>query len=415
VTRPGRPRGRGAATDRLRRFAAIGLVITAVDVGVLVLLARGAGWPVAAADGLAIVAAACCSYVLNRSITFAGDPSVRWVFFPGAFALTALLGGVLDVAVLVVAVEILEPAGPLGLIAAKAPAVALAAAFRLRVYRAVLFEDVRADLAARAQRPPAPGAVRLSVVVPAYAEEGRIASTIDRLRSGLATVGSDGGLEVVVVDDGSPDATAAAARAGGADAVVVQPTNRGKGAAVRAGVLAARGRSVAFTDADLAYPPEQILRLLAAVEDGWDVVVGSRRHADTTTLVRASRLRDLGGRLINRFTHVVLLGHYRDTQCGLKAFRSDVAQVLFGRSRIDGFAFDVEIFHLVERYRLSLTEVPVSVENSERSTVHVVRDGFRLVRDLLRLQRDGRRGRYDLTAAEADALAAPGRASRDAS
>ncbi len=400
--------GRFAAVDRLRRFAAIGVVVTAVDVGVLVALARGAGWPVAAADAAAIVAAACCSYLLNRAVTFAGDPSVRWVFFPAAFALTALLGGLLDVAVLVVAVRFLDPGGPWGLVAAKVPAVALAAAFRLRVYRGVLFDEVRADLAARADRPPAPGAVRLSVVVPAYSEEARIASTIERLRAGLAEVAEGGDLEIVVVDDGSPDATAAAARAAGAEQVVVQPANRGKGAAVRAGMLAARGRTVAFTDADLAYPPDQILRLLGAVEDGWDVVVGSRRHAEATTLVRASRLRDVGGRVINRFTHAVLLGHYRDTQCGLKAFRSDVARVLFGRSRIDGFAFDVELFHLVERYRLSLTEVPVAVENSERSTVHVVRDGFRLVRDLLRLQRDGRRGRYDLTDEEAATLAAPG-------
>ena len=101
---------------------------------------------------------------------------------------------------------------------------------------------------------------------------------------------------------------------------------------------------------------------------------GSRRHDDTTTLVRARRLREVGGRAINLLTRVVLLGRYRDTQCGLKAFRSDLGRLIFEHSHIDGFAFDVEIFHLVEAYQLSLAEVPVRVENSSRSTVRVARD-----------------------------------------
>jgi dolichyl-phosphate beta-glucosyltransferase len=96
----------------------------------------------------------------------------------------------------------------------------------------------------------------------------------------------------------------------------------------------------------------------------------------------------------------VLLGQYRDTQCGLKAFRSDVARAIFGHSRIDGFAFDVEVFYLVEEYNLSLTEVPVKVENSTRSTVHVVRDAGRLVRDLFRIRRWSEQGRYDLEPTE---------------
>ena len=95
------------------------------------------------------------------------------------------------------------------------------------------------------------------------------------------------------------DATADAALAAGADQVVVQPQNRGKGAAVRAGVLAARGRTVAFTDADLAYAPDQVLRVLAAVEDGWDVAIGDRRHPDPHAGARPSRLRAWGSRVIN--------------------------------------------------------------------------------------------------------------------
>jgi len=200
----------------------------------------------------------------------------------------------------------------------------------------------------------------------------------------------------VVVDDGSNDGTAVAARRAEADQVLVLPVNQGKGGAVRAGMLAARGRTLAFTDADLSYSPDHLIELLEQVESGWDVVVGSRRHDDTTTLVRARRVREIGGRAINLLTRVVLLGKYRDTQCGLKAFRSDVAQVIFGHSRIDGFAFDVEVFHLLELYQLSLAEVPVRVVNSSRSTVHVVPDALRTVRDVFRVRRWSIRGRYDL-------------------
>ena len=205
-------------------------------------------------------------------------------------------------------------------------------------------------------------------------------------------------LEIIVVDDGSPDDTAARARDAGADIVVRHDRNLGKGAAIRSGVLVANGRSIVFTDADLSYSPDQIPAIVETIERGWDVVVGSRRHLDTTTLVRAGRLREIGGRAINLLTRAVLLGHYRDTQCGLKGFRSDVARLIFSHSFVDGFAFDVEVFHLVERYHLSLTEVPVRVANSSRSTVRVVRDAMRLIRDLFLVRRWSVEGRYDLTA-----------------
>ena len=189
-----------------------------------------------------------------------------------------------------------------------------------------------------------------------------------------------------MADDGSGDGTADAARAAGADQVLALPVNRGKGAAVRAGVLAARGRTIAFTDADLAYPPSQLLRLLAEVEAGADMVVGSRSHVETRTLVRARRVRELTGRLFNLLTQLILLGRYRDTQCGLKAFRSDVARALFSHATIDRFAFDVELFHLAERYRLSLVEVPVELANTTQSSVRVAVDALRMLRDLVALR-----------------------------
>lgn len=290
-------------------------------------------------------------------------------------------------------------------IAAVAAIGAGAAAARVWRSRRRRLDRLQQDLHQRRDRPTAPGEFRLSVVVPAFREE-RIADTVRRLRAELAKIDADGGLEIVVVDDGSHDGTAELAEAAGADRVVRQPVNRGKGAAVRAGMLAANGRTIAFTDADLSYSPDQIIGLLREVEQGWDVVVGSRRHTDTTTLVRAGRLREIGGRGINLLTRVVLLGEHRDTQCGLKAFRSDVARLIFSHSHVDGFAFDVEVYHLVERYHLSLTEVPVRVENSTRSTVHVASDAVKLVRDLFRIRGWSAVGVYDLGPGESLAGAA---------
>lgn len=275
--------------------------------------------------------------------------------------------------------------------------------------RRVAHDHVRDQLDQRRPRPTPPGAVRCSVIVPAY-REPNIGGAVAGIRAALAELDEQGELEIVVVDDGSHDGTAERAELAGADLVLRQPVNRGKGAAVRAGMLAAHGRTLVFTDADLSYQPDQVLGLLDKVEAGWDVVVGSRRHNDTTTLVRARRLREVGGRAINLLTRAVLLGNHHDTQCGLKAFRSDAARLVFSHSHIDGFAFDVEVFLLVERYGLSLAEVPVRLSNSQRSSVRVVRDAVRLVRDLFRVRAWVAMGVYDLRPGEPVPLELPGRA-----
>ena len=271
---------------------------------------------------------------------------------------------------------------------------ASAAGLWARARRRAKAERLRRDQSRPVARPAPPGDVRLSVVIPAYREGPRIARTVMQLKEALAELG-EGEVELVIVDDGSSDDTAEQARRAGADQVIVHEENRGKGAAVRSGVLASHGRTVAFTDSDLSYPPEQLLRLLSEVESGFDVVVGSRKHIEAITLARGKRLRELSGRVFNTLTLAVLLGQYRDTQCGLKAFRSDVARVVFGRSRIEGFAFDVELFALVEHQGFSLEEVPVSLANSQTSTVRVGVDAVRMVRDVFRIRRWMRAGLYD--------------------
>jgi dolichyl-phosphate beta-glucosyltransferase len=376
----------------LTRFAVVGSATTAVDVGTFLLLWRGGRRSVVAADVPALVGAGAVSWALHRAVTFRHDPYHRWLSEHEAFVASGLAAGAVDVAVTAALLGVAGGRSTRAGLGAKLPAVAVAGGLRWALHRRVLFRIVRDAHVPRTDRPPQETGPRLSVVVPAFREEGRIGDAVGRIRSALAELGED--LEIVVVDDGSGDGTAAEADAAGADVVVVQPTNRGKGAAVRAGVLVASGRTVAFTDADLAYAPEQLQGLLEQVEAGWDVVVGSRRHDQTTTLVKARRLREIGGRVINFFTHAVLLGAYRDTQCGLKAFRADAARAIFERSRVDGFGFDVEVFVVAERNGMAVTEVPVTVENSTRSSVKVVRDASRLVADLFRIRRWAREGRY---------------------
>lgn len=237
-------------------------------------------------------------------------------------------------------------------------------------------------------------AVRFSVVVPAYREAERIGVTVAALRAALASVADDGGVEIVVVDDGSDDATADAARDAEADLVVELPVNRGKGAAVRAGVRAASGAVVAFTDADLAYSPHQLGPLLEQVEQGAQVVVGDRRHADSVAITSPSVLRRIGSRAVGAVGWVLRLGAGRDTQCGLKAFRREAALDLVAASVVDRFAFDVEVLYLADRLGLDVREVPVEVVNRATSSVRVASDGWGLVIDMVRIRARAASGRY---------------------
>ena len=232
---------------------------------------------------------------------------------------------------------------------------------------------------------------RLSVVVPAFDEGARIAGTVRTLRQVLGHLD----LEVVVVDDGSSDDTAARAEEAGADRVVRLPRNSGKGAAVRAGFAVAEGDTIAYTDADLAYPPEQLEAMLRVVEAGFPFVAGSRRHEETVTLIRARRLREVTGRAFNVATAAIVSSGFRDTQCGIKAFRAEEGKLLLACGLVDGFAFDVELFVLAKRFGIPVTEAPVQIRNLETSSVRMGRDARRMAQDLLRIRRWAADGTYE--------------------
>ena len=234
---------------------------------------------------------------------------------------------------------------------------------------------------------------RLSVIIPAFNAGAVIRSTVSQLRSELAgALGDD--FEIVVIDDGSADGTADEARAGGADAVHRLERNRGKGAAVRTGMARSRGASVVFTDADLAYSTDQVLRVLDALEGGADIAIGSRALPESDVDVPPSMARRMSTRLFNVASRIALSHRHADTQCGLKGFRGDAAARLASAMRIDGFAFDVEILHLAERFGLKVVEVPVAPASSGSSSVRLALHAPQMIRDLVRIRMFDRRGMY---------------------
>lgn len=386
--------GQQQQRPHLRTLAPLAIAPTVLDIALLVLFRQAFGWPLIVADAVSISVASALSYVLHRSSALRSSPYSRWVQTPNAFVLVAIVAGAVDVVVLRLAFTTAGFTSVGGLVVAKLVAISVSVVVRMLGYRWILGELVHRERPAN-PRPLDDGTCRLSVVVPAFREADRIGATIRAITEELADVAASGGLEVIVVDDGSGDDTADAALAAGADQVIALPQNTGKGGAVRAGMLASTGRVVAFTDADLAYDPPHLRRLLEAVESGWDVAIGNRRLPDSV-VARSSGLRRIGSSIVNRLSGAVLLAAPTDTQCGLKGFRGDVARRIFRQTQIDGFAFDIEVLHLTEREQLSLAELPVTLdETGASSTVNILRDVVQLMIDMARIRVWSSRGVYD--------------------
>jgi len=242
----------------------------------------------------------------------------------------------------------------------------------------------------------------LSVIVPSYNEEGRLGPTVGALRAWLDAAAY--AAELVLVDDGSTDRTPALILAA-ADSEpriqpVILPDNRGKGAAVRAGVRAARGEWMVFLDADLSYDLAAIDEARALIQAGADLAVGARDLHATDTRRGYAPARRLASWAFNRYAEALLGLGVRDTQCGFKAFRADAGRALFESLTIEGFGFDVELLYLARRWGLAIAPFPVAMQAREGSSVSLLRHSLTMGRDVWRVRWQASRGRYPGTPAE---------------
>jgi dolichyl-phosphate beta-glucosyltransferase len=231
---------------------------------------------------------------------------------------------------------------------------------------------------------------RFSIVIPCFNEEGRVSETLRVTIEYLAANAPES--ELIVVNDGSTDATATIARQILAEAKIATRLlenfpNRGKGAAVRSGLVAAREPIGIFSDADLSTPIDEASKLIEPIANGEvDIAFGSRALDRSLIGIHQPWRREQAGRVFNLLVRVATGLPFWDTQCGFKGFRLDVCRPVLERARIDGFAFDVELLFLAQRAGLRIREVPVRWNHAEGSKVSFFKDSLRMLREVIALR-----------------------------
>ena len=238
----------------------------------------------------------------------------------------------------------------------------------------------------------------ISIVIPAYNEERRLPATLRSILEYLRTR-DWAPWEIVVVNDGSKDGTAAVAARFAAEhagvRVLENPGNRGKGYSVRHGMLEAQGDWALFTDADLSAPIEELDKMIAAARaSGASVAIGSRAVDRRLIAVRQSLFRETAGRIFNLLMRAVTGLPFADTQCGFKLFERNAAQQVFRRQRIERWGFDAEVLFIAQKFGYKIVEVPVRWSHSEGTKVSMFGDSVNMFLDLLRIRRNQVRGLY---------------------
>jgi glycosyltransferase involved in cell wall biosynthesis len=239
-------------------------------------------------------------------------------------------------------------------------------------------------------------------VIPAYNEGERLGPTLDRVLTFICQHPWDA--EVIVVNDGSKDQTAAvvgnyAQKSGGIIRLIENPGNRGKGYSVRNGVLNSTGDIILFTDADLSAPIEEATKLIAALADGADIAIGSRWSRSELQTQRQSLSRQALGRIFNGLLRILLRLDFKDTQCGFKAFRLQAAKTLFPLQRIERWGFDPEILFLARKRGFRVAEIPVRWGHDTRTRINPLMDGARMVAEMFRIRWYSVSGKYSEHAA----------------
>lgn len=236
----------------------------------------------------------------------------------------------------------------------------------------------------------------ISIVIPAYNEENRLGGTLKHVHKWLHEHFER--FEVIVVDDGSTDATSRTVEAFALSAPQVRliriHDNTGKGYAVRTGMLSAEGQYVVFTDADLSTPIEEVDKALDLLQQGYDVVIGSRALPGSDVQVHQNVVRETMGRIFNVFVRVMVGLPFSDTQCGFKCYTRRAAREIFSRTVVKGFAFDVETLAIAGRLGFRATDMPVRWINSPESKVKMFSSAIQMIWELFRIRLNLARGRY---------------------
>jgi len=242
--------------------------------------------------------------------------------------------------------------------------------------------------------PAATADIDLSIVVPAFNEAGRLESSLDALRVGLDA--QKRCWEIIVVDDGSGDGTGDIAEAFARTEPRVRVLRRphlGKGGAVKAGLLAARGGRCFMCDADLSMPVSDLAKFFEPAVGDYDVAIGSREGVTARRIGEPQR-RHLMGRLFNVAVQHAALPGIEDSQCGFKMFTRAAVQSIFPLVTVDGWAFDLEVLIIARAQRLRIVQIPIEWHYRPLSRVRMLRDGIGMVRELFRLRARARRGEY---------------------
>ena len=226
----------------------------------------------------------------------------------------------------------------------------------------------------------------LSLIIPAYNEEKRICASIDKAIEYLSK--QDYSWNIFVVDDGSQDNTINVLKSyNDKIAVLSQPKNMGKGAAVRRGMLEANGTIRVFTDADFSTPIYEVGKLISKFNSGAEICIGSRALDRSLVKEHQPFYREWMGRIYNTIVQLVVFKGVTDTQCGFKGFTHTAAEQVFNQAKIDGFSFDVEILYLANKAGLKIEQVPVEWYNDDRSKVNPIVDSFNMFVELFRIKR----------------------------
>jgi len=235
----------------------------------------------------------------------------------------------------------------------------------------------------------------LSIIIPSYNEELRLPSTLERIAAYLSTYAHEA--EVLVVDDGSEDGTAAVAESYRSKIltlrVISNGVNRGKGYSVRQGIEEARGRIALFTDADLSAPIEEAGKLIDGLETN-DVAIGSRAMDRSLITVHESPFREFAGIIFNKIVRSILWLPFVDTQCGFKAFRRERCGIIFEQQTIERFGFDPELLYLARRHGLRAVEIPVRWGHSPATKVSMLHDSIQMFIDIFTIRWNSLVGRY---------------------